>query len=90
MIAEKSDGSTIQYAILLSDTVVITPGGTTPDLATLSAHKNWKDVAYFLKADKEESEEAEESEQAPEEEITAVRKSARTEQVDFKAREEER
>lgn len=80
----------MSYAILLSDTVVVAPGGTPPDVATATAQKSWKDVAYYLNAEKEESEEAEQSEEGHEEEAVAVRKSARTEQVDFKAREEER
>ena len=89
LTAAKNDGTTMPYAILLSDTVVVTPGGTPPDVATATAQKSWKDVAYYLNAEKEESGEAEESEEGDEEAV-AVRKSARTEQVDFKAREEER
>lgn len=36
------------YAMLLADTVVVKAGGP-PDVATVMAPKDWKEVAYFLK-----------------------------------------
>lgn len=78
------------YAILLADTVV-TKGSGAPDVATAVAPKNWNDVAYHLNEEEEEEEEASDVEDDKKSEVmVAVRKSARTEQIDFKAREEER
>ena len=37
------------YAILISDTVVVTPGGAAPEVATAATPKDWKEVAYYLK-----------------------------------------
>jgi hypothetical protein len=38
-----------KYAIYLADTVAVKPGGAAPDLATATATKDWKDVAYYFK-----------------------------------------
>ena len=34
--------------IFLADTVVVTAGGSPPDVATLATPKEWKEIAYFL------------------------------------------
>lgn len=73
----------------MADTIVVTAGGSAPDIATLTTPKDWKDVAYFVK-DEDEGSEGEEEEVEEVEAQVGIRKSARTEQVDFKAREEER
>jgi hypothetical protein len=39
------------YAMLLADTVVCKEAGAPPDVATTLAHRDWKEVAYFLKVD---------------------------------------
>ena len=75
----------------MADTVVVTAGGSPPDIATMTTPKDWKDVAYFVKDEDEEGSEGGEEEEAEDAEAAVgIRKSARTEQVDFKAREEER
>ncbi|EFN58683.1 hypothetical protein CHLNCDRAFT_140286 [Chlorella variabilis] len=79
------------YAMLVADTVVCKPGGAPPDVATTLAPKDWKEVAYYLKDGGEDEAEVVEVE----DDVAALaevgmRKSARTEHVDFKAREEER
>lgn len=80
-----------KYAILVSDTVVVTSGGGPPDVSTALALKDWKDVAYFLHDEREtESPALENDDIVPDDTNLPVRKSSRTEQVDFKAREEER
>lgn len=48
---ERADANTEEgkkYAIFLADTVVVTPGGSPPDVATLATPKEWKEIAYFL------------------------------------------
>jgi len=80
-----------EYAILVSDTVVVTSGGGPPDVSTALAMKDWKDVAYYLHDEHEtESPLLKDENVVLDETNLPVRKSARTEQVDFKAREEER
>lgn len=37
--------------MLLADTVVCKEAGAPPDVATTLAHRDWKEVAYFLKVD---------------------------------------
>ena len=76
------------YAILVADTVIVQPDGAAPEVATLFATKTAEDVIYYLEDGDDVSEEPERKEGAAE--PMAVRKSARTEHVDFKAREEER
>ena len=39
-----------RYAMLVADTVITKAGGTAPDYATAAAPKDWKEVAYYLKA----------------------------------------
>jgi nucleosome binding factor SPN SPT16 subunit len=96
---DAGDGQAKTYALLLSDTVVVKPTGTPAEVVTLTT-KDWKEIAYFLDAEDDEEDEDEDEDEAEDEEAAdggaaaaqrvAVRKSARTEQVDFKAREEER
>ncbi len=86
--ASDEEGKT--YALFLADTVVVTAGGSPPDIATLTTPKEWKDVAYFVKDEEEEGSEGEEADGEDNATAVGIRKSARTEQVDFKAREEER
>jgi nucleosome binding factor SPN SPT16 subunit len=89
--ADASDEEGKTYALFLADTVVVTAGGSPPDVATMTCPKDWKDVAYFVKDEEEEGSEGEEAEDGEDNEgAVGIRKSARTEQVDFKAREEER
>lgn len=97
---DSSDEATKTYAILLSDTVIVKAGGGEPDVITMASSKDWNDIAYFL-GDEDGADEDEEAEEESEGEDNvggeeavpsrvAVRKSARTEQVDFRQREEER
>lgn len=88
--SDPSDEEAKNYALFLADTVVVTAGGSAPDVATLTTPKDWKDVAYFVKDEEEEGSEGEEGEDEDVGAQVGIRKSARTEQVDFKAREEER
>ena len=81
------DESGKRYAILISDTVTVSE--KSGEVLTVGVPKDWRDIAYYLKDDAEESQEEMEQEELPEFQV-GVRKSARTEQVDFKAREEER
>jgi hypothetical protein len=87
---DTSDEEAKKYALFLADTVVVTAGGSAPDVATLTTPKDWNDVAYFVKDDEEEGSEGEKEEVEDVSAQVGIRKSARTEQVDFKAREEER
>ncbi|KAK2076511.1 hypothetical protein QBZ16_001037 [Prototheca wickerhamii] len=99
------EGKKTAYAMLVADTVVVRPGGVAPELTTLAATKDWEEVAYFFNDDDEEEEEDEEEEDAKEDtkksgrdqplrqidpQDLAGRRSHRTEQVDFKLRDEER
>ncbi|KAI3435579.1 hypothetical protein D9Q98_001644 [Chlorella vulgaris] len=86
-----------RYAMLVADTVVCRGGGEAPDVATALAPREWKEVAYYLKDGAEEDGEGGEEEgggaggaaDAPTFEVGS-RKSARTEHIDFKARDDER
>lgn len=85
---EDSQGSEKSFAILLSDTVVVsTPEKINPEILTVGVPKEWREIAYYVKD--EDSEPSLEAEDLPEPQI-GVRKSTRTEQIDFKEREEER
>lgn len=86
---DAADAAGRSYALLLADTAVVKPGGAPPDVATALAPKDWKDVAYFVKEGGEDEVEEAEPEAVPLPEA-GMRKSARTENVDFKQREEER
>jgi len=77
-----------RYALLLADTVLV---GEKTETLTGQVKKDWNDIAYYLGDEEEEQEASEEDEPAEERQATrGVRKSARTEHVDFKEREEER
>ena len=80
-----------KYAILISDTVLAKDASNSETL-TGQVKKDWNDIAYYL-GDEDEGEGDDQSVDAMEDERSTragVRKSARTEQVDFKEREEER
>jgi nucleosome binding factor SPN SPT16 subunit len=59
-------------------------------VATALAPRDWKDVAYYLKDGGEDEGEGDEGDAVVEVPEVGMRKSARTEHVDFKQREEER
>jgi nucleosome binding factor SPN SPT16 subunit len=97
------DAAGRRYAMYLADTVVVRAGGLAPEVTTVATVKDWKDVAWYVTGEEEAEagsgeegggtdEEGEESEVAAAARTATgpVRKSARTEQVDFVAREEER
>lgn len=94
----KRKGKNVPYAMLISDTVVVRPEGSAPELATLAATKDWEEVAYFFNDDEEEEEEEERGSRKQRDQPLrqidpqdlAGRRSQRTEQVDFKLRDEER
>ena len=81
-----------KYAILISDTVLVKDESTSEAL-TGQVKKDWNDIAYLEGIEGDEVEGDDDSVDGMDEERTAgtgVRKSARTEHVDFKEREEER
>lgn len=94
------EGAEQTYAILLADTVVVRGGGQSPEVATIAASKDWEEVAYFLNDDEEEEEAEGEGGsggkgggrtlQPLDPQDLAGRRSQRTEQVDFRLRDEER
>lgn len=45
----KIGGKPRSYALLVADTVVVKPGGATPEVLTAACNKAWSDVAYFFK-----------------------------------------
>ena len=95
------DGKTSEYAVLISDTVLVGDANEKDMVLTGQVTKDWNDIAYYLGDDDEEEEEEgdDDSVDGVDDQTTkatrrtpvkGVRKSARTEQVDFKEREEER
>ena len=82
------DESGKSYAILISDTVIVPPAGKPSEVLTVGVPKDWRDIAYYLNDEEGDDSSGDDAVQ-PEPQV-GIRKSARTEQIDFKAREEER
>lgn len=88
----KIGGKPRSYALLVADTVVVMPGGATPEVLTAACNKAWSDVAYFFKDEEAEPAVAVKAERPGRDHSNVANKKTnlRSEDQTFKVQEEQR